>query len=1383
MAKKLSADVIQWSLSLDAKEYRSNLTSLEKETDELKQKNKQLTNSMKELEAAGRKESDEYKQLEASIKKNNTVITVNKAKMDQLKRSMDLTQLSANELRSYQRKLQLQLNSTVKSLHPEKYKELEGELQRVKRALNEATGETGGFWQKLKNLSVTTEVVKGTLWSFGQAILQSITDTFRNGINIIIDFEAANSKLASVLGSTSEGIKDMTDQARQLGATTSYTAAEVTSLQTELAKLGFAKDDIKAMTPEVLNFAKAVGADLGSAASLTGATMRIFGLDAEEAGRAVSTMAVGTTKSALSFEYLNNAMATVGPVASSFGFSIEETTALLGALANSGFDASSAATATRNLMLNMADSSGKLAKALGTPVTSLDDLVKGLKKLQGEGVNLVETLELTDKRSVAAFQSFLKGSDNLLKLRDGVTDCEEAFGDMVDVMGDNVQGSLKILSSTLEGVVLRFYESRGFIKDFIGVVTKMVEAVGWVIDKVTQFRAVIYPAAAAVAAYTIAIRLNITEKLRQAKASIAAAVAERQHAASMLAAQTGCTKLTAQLKVLWGTMTKHPIALVVAAIVAVGVALVELGKKTTAQAKAEKELNDIRDEAQRKMVDEKNKTETLIAAAKNENLTLEQRHTAIEKLNAIIPGYNAQIDETTGKYKASKRALDDYLKSLARKYELEGAKKKLMELGEEAAEAAVELAEANKEFESASVNYKAPGANSYYVTGVSDNGQKKLTQARIRRGNAQKRVNEIETKRKAITDVYGEDLQKDAVTNEDTGTGGTTNTGNRYADKKTTKSGHTTKKSPTQEALKELKAEHDARMAAIEKNGREEQKLETELALERATEAERYAEARISKTEELAAKTAEKDKEETTRIKEARAQAEMDLLSAQDSIEDAVIAREQENRDRRLEIEEAYYQTQKDTMERALLSGQVTKEAHDSYMMMVERAHAGRMTEIHRDYRENLEQIDIYSDERREILLKEAHDAEIQANMEFYRRTAAIYNKVKEMELSTPVGAEGRRAAYEQQVRDVEQSYQMIINLARQAGIDVTNLEKQKQMKLAQIDYEYQQQQFELQKEIGVTWADEFQNELAYYQNLRDQELITEEEFQKKKMQMQVSNAKKYFDYYAQLTSAAVEALQQAEMDQIDAKYDAEIQAAKNAGEDTAALEEEKENKKLEIQKRYADVNFAIKASQIIADTAVAVMKTYAELGGVAGAVAAGLVIATGAAQLASAKAERDKVKRMQPARSARANAQSQTAERVVGTSASGYADGGYTGDGSRYEVAGYVHRGEYVVPQPVMHDPRVVDAVGVIEAIRMRRIPRAARRRQEGYADGGYTVAPTNGQPNVAGTSAAIAEAAADIRQAAESLRRVRAYVVYQDIEDAAGQLDDARRPFTRNR
>lgn len=251
-------------------------------------------------------------------------------------------------------------------------------------------------------------------------------------------------------------------------------------------------------------------------------------------------------------------------------------------------------------------------------------------------------------------------------------------------------------------------------------------------------------------------------------------------------------------------------------------------------------------------------------------------------------------------------------------------------------------------------------------------------------------------------------------------------------------------------------------------------------------------------------------------------------------------------------------------------------------------------------------------------------------------------------------------------------------------------------------------------------------------------------------------------------------AIQDAEIAKSDAKFDVLIQQAKNNGEDTAALEEEKENKKLEIQKKYADVNFAIKVSQIIADTAVAIMKAYADLGWIGGSIAAAMLTATGAAQVASANAERQKIKNMQPGNTAgnKSSDTPATAERVL----SGYADGGYTGDGGRYEIAGVVHRGEYVIPKPIMDNPRVIDAVGTIEAIRRSRIAGAGSipAPSAGFADGGFTGAasPVDMSDLVAATR--------ELRAAAAN---IRAHVVLTDLDRAQSDRDRARAPFTRKR
>ena len=311
-------------------------------------------------------------------------------------------------------------------------------------------------------------MIKGMVGA--QAVItgfQKLIGLFKSGVQSIVDFEAANSKLAAILGTTSKNIKDLTTDAQRLGAETKYTASQATALQIELAKLGFSKNEILQSTEGILKFAQATGSELPEAAALAGAALRMFNADTSETERYVSAMAVATTKSALSFSYLQTAMPIVGPVAKAFNFQIEDTLALLGKLADSGFNASMAATALRNIFLNLADSNGQLAKSLGGSVKTLPELVNGLKKLKEQGVDLNTTLELTDKRSVAQFNTLLTNIDALIPLREQITGVEEELGNMANTMGDNVQGAILGLSSAWEAFMLSFMESTGPAKDVI----------------------------------------------------------------------------------------------------------------------------------------------------------------------------------------------------------------------------------------------------------------------------------------------------------------------------------------------------------------------------------------------------------------------------------------------------------------------------------------------------------------------------------------------------------------------------------------------------------------------------------------------------------------------------------------------------------------------------------------------------------------------------------------------------------------------------------------------------------------------------------------------------------------------------------------------------
>ena len=379
------------------------------------------------------------------------------------------------------------------------------EMSRLQQATGKYTLEVGHYQNALKALpGPINQVVTGFANMRGQLgaiansnlpmgakALQGFTTILSGTIGMVMlfvrqltgsaktlrEFEQANANLSTILGVTRDEMKSLTDSALSLGRTTEYTARQVTQLQTELAKLGFGQGSIMAMQKSVLQFATAVGANLADAASVAGSALRAFNLTSADTDDVLATLAVATNKSALSFDRIQQSIGTVFPVANAFGLTLKDTTALLGALANAGFDASSAATATRNIILKLADSNGKLAKSLGGPARTFDEIIDGLIKLRKAGIDLNDALEMTDRRSVAAFSALLSGAESARELRQSL---EDVGGELERIQSERlntVEGSTKLLKSAWEGLTLAFQQSNGTIKETIDWLTKLIGSV------------------------------------------------------------------------------------------------------------------------------------------------------------------------------------------------------------------------------------------------------------------------------------------------------------------------------------------------------------------------------------------------------------------------------------------------------------------------------------------------------------------------------------------------------------------------------------------------------------------------------------------------------------------------------------------------------------------------------------------------------------------------------------------------------------------------------------------------------------------------------------------------------------------------------------------
>lgn len=314
--------------------------------------------------------------------------------------------------------------------------------------------------------------------------------------------------------------------------------------------------------------------------------------------------------------------------------------------------------------------------------------------------------------------------------------------------------------------------------------------------------------------------------------------------------------------------------------------------------------------------------------------------------------------------------------------------------------------------------------------------------------------------------------------------------------------------------------------------------------------------------------------------------------------------------------------------------------------------------------------------------------------------------------------------------------------------------EQERQQALTNLDRQAEEHRLQIRQQYGLVSQQELYNaELEQLKMHLQNKEISEEEYEEAVKNMKIAKMKETFDYYSNLSSGAVQALQQAEEANVDAKYDAEIEAAKKAGKDTTELEKKKADEKLKIQKKYADVNFAIKASQIIADTATSIMKAYADLGPIAGSIAAALMGVTGVAQLAAANAERQKVKRM--SLNGAGGASSASGTRVVtGLESGGSIDVEREQDGKRFHAdydpyrrgfidkptvivgeGGYGRSREWVASNAAVENPTVAPFLNIIDQaqragnIRTLDMNKFLLQQAQGRAAGGY-IAPSAPTP-----------------------------------------------------
>lgn len=406
---------------------------------------------------------------------------------------------------------------------------------------------------------------------------------------------------------------------------------------------------------------------------------------------------------------------------------------------------------------------GDIAAGLSIPLNDLvylygTTMVQGrmftmdLRQFQGRGIPIADELAKqfgVAKEKVGELVTAGKvGSEEMKKAIISMTSEGGKFAGLMEKQSHTITGQI----SNIEDAIDNMFNEIG--KKSEGVINTGLSSVSYLVENWEKIGKVVLEVAVAYGSYKAALlAVFVAHKVQAIYGAVTAflSLAKGVHTAK-------------DAMLLFNLVSKsNPIGLIVSVITSAAAAFYLFSKNTDAAAKAQESLSKIEEEAAGKAAEEKTKIDLLVAAAKNDKLSMDERKEAIRKLNDLIPDYNAQLDVTTGRYIENKAALDRYLQSLARKYELEGAKEKLAEIGRKKANAQLERDDAVRKQKSASAarNVTYNNAGAFIPTPVV--GSKEVGDQTKRINEANEKLREALEEENLILKRYGVDLQKDAA--------------------------------------------------------------------------------------------------------------------------------------------------------------------------------------------------------------------------------------------------------------------------------------------------------------------------------------------------------------------------------------------------------------------------------------------------------------------------------------------------------------------------------------------------------------------------------------------------------------------------------------------
>ena len=426
-----------------------------------------LQNALKKVNSATSSLSKELRGINSLLKLDPTNTELVSQKQQVLAENIEQTTQKLEELK----KIQDEANASANKISPENYRALQREIISTENKLKDLQVQaskwtTAGksieeFGNKVKSVSDKLDTLGSTLTTtLTLPVLAIGTAAVTTGN----DFEAQMSRVQAIAGATGDELEQLTQQAMDLGAETSFSASEVAEGMENLASAGFNTQEIMEAMPGLLDLAASSGADLATSSEIAASAIRGFGLDASSSAHVADVFAEAAARTNAQTEDMGEAMKFIAPAANTMGLKIEEVAAAIGIMSDAGIKGSQAGTTLRGALSRLTKPTDKMTKVMDNLGISFYDNEGKMKSLT-EMISMLQdaTKDLTDEQKQNALTTLFgteslsgmlalinRGPDDLKNLTKEFENCDGAASDMADTMLDNTQGALESLSGSFE---------------------------------------------------------------------------------------------------------------------------------------------------------------------------------------------------------------------------------------------------------------------------------------------------------------------------------------------------------------------------------------------------------------------------------------------------------------------------------------------------------------------------------------------------------------------------------------------------------------------------------------------------------------------------------------------------------------------------------------------------------------------------------------------------------------------------------------------------------------------------------------------------------------------------------------------------------------------